>query len=65
MKNFKFKDISCVDDEIRRRQKDDIGLETRLGKRSLEMPDKSNYGTSINRDDENQSGKGFHSTVLK
>ena len=65
MKNFKFKDISCVDDEIKRRQKDDIGLETRLGKRSLEMPDKSNYATSINRDDENQSGKGFHSTVLK
>ena len=54
-----------MDDEIKRRQKDGIGLETRLGKRSLEMPDKSSYGTRINRDDENPSGKGFHSTVLK
>ena len=45
MKNFKFKDISCMvcmDDEVKRRHKNDIGLETRLGKECQEILDKSN-----------------------
>ena len=32
----------CMDDEIKRRHKNDIELETCLGKESLEMLDKSN-----------------------
>ena len=32
----------CMDDEIKRQHKNDIGLEKRLGKESLEMFDKSN-----------------------
>ena len=42
----------CMDDEIKRRYKNDIGLETRLGKESLEMFDKNKLGTSLYRDDE-------------
>jgi len=32
----------CMDDEIKRQHNNDIGLETRLGKWSLEMLHKSN-----------------------
>ena len=32
----------CMADEIKRRYKNDIGLETRIGKESLETLDKSN-----------------------